>query len=150
VLNIKFIFKLAELDMMTGPGVGKLLLEGARVFIVERDGVKEVEAEVYIHVRGYSLARVTHLDIESPELNEFYPTEGGKFLPIIGIKDGIEMRMRGVKIRVIHPLLNSVLDVGGYTRTWVGGKKGGIYIGFRREEIRKLEKLSKERFGFPV
>lgn len=148
MLNIKFIFKFVGLDVLTGPGLGKLLLEGARVFIVKRDSVKEVEAEVYIHMKGYSLARVTHLDIESQELNEFYPDEGGNFLPIIGIEDGIEIRMRGAKIRVIHPLLNSVLDVGRYTRTWVGGKEGGIYIGFRKEEVRKLEKLGREHFGF--
>lgn len=62
---------------MTGPGPGKLLLEGAKVFVVEDGDTKEIEAEVYIHVKGYSLARVTHLDIESFELNRFYPKKGG-------------------------------------------------------------------------
>ncbi len=134
---------------MTGPGPGKLLLEGAKVFIIRDGDAEELEAKVYIHVKGYSLARVTHLDIESLKLNEFYPNKGGDFLPIIGIENGLEIRMRRFKIRVLHPLLNLVLGVGKYTRTWVGGKEGGIYIGFRKEEVRKLEKLSKEYFNFP-
>lgn len=57
--------------------------------------------------------------------------------------------MKRVKVRVIHPLLNQVLGMGEHTRTWVGGKEGGIYIGFKKEEIKKLEKLSKEYFNFP-
>jgi uncharacterized metal-binding protein len=51
---------------MSGPGIGKLLLEDVRVFVDN----KEIKADVYIHVKGFSLARVTHLDIESDELNK--------------------------------------------------------------------------------
>jgi uncharacterized metal-binding protein len=45
---------------------GKVLLENAQVFI---DG-KEIKADVYIHIKRFSLARVTHLNIESEELNK--------------------------------------------------------------------------------
>ena len=135
---------------MTGPAIGKLPLRGARVSILESGKFREIEAEVYIHVKGYSLARVTHLDIESPELNRVYPIKGGSFLPIIGIRNGIEIRTRKTRIRIVHPLLNEVLNVGEYTRTWVGGKIGGIYIGFRKGELEKLEKICEEYFKFPV
>ncbi len=40
---------------MTGPGEGKIKLG---------------KAEVYIHVKGKSRARITHIDIELPELNK--------------------------------------------------------------------------------
>jgi hypothetical protein len=40
------------------------------------------------------------------------------------------------------------LKKGEKTRTWVGGKEGGIYIGFKKEQIEKLEKIAREKFGF--
>ena len=40
---------------MTGPGAGKKLLRGAKV---------------YIHEKGKSYATVTHLDIEHPDINK--------------------------------------------------------------------------------
>jgi len=62
---------------MSGPGEGKKLIG---------------RAEVYIHEKGKSNARITHLDIELPELNEIVKPgeasyvqgkEGGVF---IGLK----------------------------------------------------------------
>ena len=62
---------------MSGPGYGKKLLG---------------KADVYIHEKGKSLARVTHIDIELPELNDIIKPnessyvqgkEGGVF---IGLK----------------------------------------------------------------
>jgi len=43
-----------------------------------------------------------------------------------------------------------VLEKNEKTRTWVGGKFGGIYIGFRKKEIEKLENLARERFNFQI
>ena len=43
--------------------------------------------------------------------------------------------------------LNQVLKPGEKTRTWVGGKYGGIYIGFRKAEVRKLENLALRLFN---
>ncbi len=40
---------------MTGPGYGKHELKGAKV---------------YIHEKGKSLARITHIDIEHPDINK--------------------------------------------------------------------------------
>ena len=40
---------------MTGPGPGKYLLKGAKV---------------YIHEKGKSFARITHIDIEHPDINK--------------------------------------------------------------------------------
>jgi len=39
---------------MSGPGEGKLELKGAKV---------------YVHVKGKSNARITHIDVEHPALN---------------------------------------------------------------------------------
>ncbi|MCW1301276.1 MAG: hypothetical protein QW507_01855 [Candidatus Nanoarchaeia archaeon] len=130
---------------MTGPAVGKILLNNCRIFIVERKR-KECEGEVYIHVKGFALARVTHLDIEAPELEQLL--KNGKFLSISGIVGGIRIKvMEGVWIEVVNPLLNDVLKIGERTRTWVGVKSGGIYIGFRKKHIEKLEALAR-KLGF--
>ena len=40
---------------MTGPGYGKKLLRGAKV---------------YVHEKGKSMARITHIDIEHPDINK--------------------------------------------------------------------------------
>lgn len=41
---------------MSGPGEGK---------------IKIGKADVYVHLKGKSEARITHIDVELPELNEF-------------------------------------------------------------------------------
>lgn len=65
---------------MSGPGPGKIKLG---------------TAEVYIHLKGYSNARITHIDIELDELNKIIESgeatyvqgkEGGVF---IGLKRGM-------------------------------------------------------------
>jgi len=134
----------SDIRCMTGPAYGKLKLEGAKIFV----GTKEIEGEVYIHVKGFALARVTHLDIEAKELEKFINGKG-EFLSIRGLKDGIEIKTsKGWKIKIFHKLLNKVLEKGEGTRTWVGKKEGGIYIGFRKEQVRRLEKIAKEDFKF--
>jgi len=127
---------------LTGPAEGKLPLE-CRV-ILYRDGEREVleGAQVYIHLKGYALARVTHLDVEHEALNRIYPPRGGSFQAIVGVDGGLEIRLPRGRIIVLNPLLNRVLAPGQVTRTWVGGKFGGIYVGFRKAEIGKLEELA--------
>jgi hypothetical protein len=132
---------------MTGPGEGKLLLKNAKVYLDN----KEIPAEVYIHVKGYSLARVTHLDIEHEILNEIIKPEKGYFYSIYGVEGGIKVKFGNQKfLLILHPFLTEVLKNGEKTRTWVGGKFGGIYIGFRKEQIVKLEKIAREKFNFPI
>lgn len=129
---------------MSGPGIGKLLLEDVRVFVDN----KEIKADVYIHVKGFSLARVTHLDIESDELNKILKPKEGGFFSIHGIDGGIEIKFEKNRVKVLNEVLSEVLKKGEKTRTWVGGKEGGIYIGFKKEQIEKLEKIAREKFGF--
>ncbi|MCX8175699.1 MAG: hypothetical protein N3E48_00510 [Candidatus Bathyarchaeota archaeon] len=134
---------------MTGPAYGKISIP-AEVFLIYPDGgvVNLNEASVYIHVKGYALARVTHLDVEDEALGKLLPQGGGKFLNIIGVADGLEIRMNGgLKVKVKSQILTEVLKLGEKTRTWVGGKTGGIYVGFKRPEVRKLEKIAKEKYA---
>lgn len=122
---------------MTGPGEGKIALD-AKVFLND----KSIEAEVYIHKKGFSRAAVTHLDIESPELN-IMESKGG-FFDIIGTGSGIEIDIQKDIVRIESQALAQVLPEGKKTRTWVGQKLDGIFVGFKRNEMLKLEEVVEE------
>lgn len=74
---------------MSGPGEGK---------------IKIGKADVYIHVKGKSNARITHIDIELKALN-----------------------------KILKPGENS----------YVGAKEGGVFLGLKKEMIKRAERLAK-------
>jgi hypothetical protein len=140
---------------MTGPAVGKLKLE-AEVFL-EPGHFKLDGASVFIHLKGYSLARVTHLDIEHEALDNLIPPKRGGLHRIEGVRGGISIKLKNPKetsrgiiksVRVKCSHLNSILKPGEITITWVGGKAGGIYIGFRKPQIALMERLAREKLGW--
>jgi hypothetical protein len=144
---------------LTGPARGKLGLE-ALVCLTDGEEVELEDSFVYIHVKGYSLARVTHLDIEHELLDNLIPPKRGALHEISGFKGGVEIRLQrekeivhcGRRLRLKRILvkclpMNEILKDGQRTRTWVGGKFGGIYIGFRKPQIVRMERLAKEKFG---
>ena len=124
---------------MTNPAEGKLLLD-AQVYLNDA----ELEnAHVYVHLKGFARATVTHLDIEHPALSGLIPPKVRTFLWIVGIENGILIRMENDdRVKVICPLLNLVLEKGEKTKTCVGGKYKGWFIGFRKREMLKLEALA--------
>ena len=124
---------------MTGPGEGKLALDAK----VRLNAEELPNVNVYIHLKGYSRATVTHLDIEHPKLNSIIPPKAKTSNWIIGIENGILIiTSKDDKVQIIHLLLNKVLSRGEKTRTLVGGKFGGVFIGFRKREISKLEQIA--------
>jgi hypothetical protein len=127
---------------LTGPAEGKLKIEASVILLKGNSRSKLENVDVYVHLKGYALARVTHLDIEHEALNSLIPPKGGKFLIVIGVDGGLEIRFNNIRLLVLNPLLNRILEPGFKTRTWVGGKFGGIYIGFRKNEVSKLERLA--------
>lgn len=144
---------------MTGPAGGKLGLNAGVYLRSEEGKVKLEDALVYIHVKGHARARVTHLDIEHDILDNIIPPKRGRFLTIHGVEGGIRIdlgkpkevnlndeRIEVERITVLHPHLSKVLEPNQKTRTWVGGKFGGIYIGFRKGEIAKLERIAETKF----
>ncbi len=135
---------------MTGPGAGKIPLK-AKVTLIGPENL-EVSAEVYLHVKGYSLARVTHLDIEFPGAESLI-RGNGEFLTLIGIKDGFmidfgnfrKFNKRKFKyLKLAAPELKDLLPAPERTRAFIGRKYGGIFIGFRKDYIKKLEDLARK------
>ncbi|HDS45314.1 MAG TPA: hypothetical protein ENN68_04350 [Methanomicrobia archaeon] len=117
---------------------GKVPLEATVVLNAE----ELTGARVYLHLKGYARATVTHLDLEHPGLAGLIPPKARTFCWIIGIADGILIRTEGNDtVKVLSPQLTTVLPQGLKTKTCVGGKATGLFIGFRRRELRKLEAL---------
>ena len=145
---------------MTGSIKGKLKID-ANVYFLSKDGeVKLEDVSVYVHVKGYARARVTHLDIEDGVVKKLIYRGRGNFLDIRGVVGGIivqakmerELEVAGKSLKVwglevVNSDLNTILAVGETTRTWVGRKYDGVYIGFRKNEVLKLEKMALEKFG---
>ncbi len=75
---------------MTGVGYGKKELKGAKV---------------YVHEKGKSRARITHIDIEHPDIN-----------------------------KILKPKES----------TYAAGKKGGCFIGLKKEMLKRAEKFLKK------
>jgi len=121
---------------------------------------RKIDAKVYIHLKGYARARVSHIDVEKIGLGNVIRRGRGNFLEIRGLEKSLEVVLREKReiilngeeltvssIIVTNPLLNKVVTVGESTRAWVGRKYDGIYIGFRKAELEKLEKVGFEDFG---
>jgi hypothetical protein len=126
---------------MTDPSEGKLPLE-AQVYL--NDAELE-DAHVYVHLKGFARATVTHLDIEHPSLSGLIPPKVRTFIWIVGIENGILIRTeKDDTVKVVCLLLNQILPRGEKTKTCVGGKPTGLFIGFRRRELDKLKELAEQ------
>jgi len=117
--------------------------------------VEITPCDVFVHVKGYSRARVTHVDIESPVLN--IRSRGGTYAYIYGISRGFRVVPKvkiaagtlAIKELVIRWEGPPFLKPGESSIAFLGFKVGGIYIGFKKELISKLEKYCKEKGVLP-
>jgi len=148
---------------VTGPAPGKILLNAKVYLLGSRRVDVSSETEVYLHVKGYSLARVTHLDIENSLLNQILPPKTHQYLKILGVPGGIRVMLNKItrvslnndsvvvnSIDVLCEDLADLLKVGESTIAYVGGKYGGIFIGFKKKYVTKLEEKAIERGVNPL
>lgn len=136
---------------MTGPGEGKIPLK-SRVFLFSGRSKAELRCSVYLHVKGYSMARVTHVDVEADELNELLPPGGSTYAVVYTVGKELRVKLResgspgGRGGRASEVSIECPELVGALAPmrsvAYVGGKEGGIFIGFRREFVRRLEELA--------
>jgi len=137
---------------MTGPAEGKISLNGVVEFKTV-SGSQSIDCDIYLHVKGYSLARVTHVDLENPVLNELLPPKKSLYLPFriksskieIILRDKVYMKSLGTHVHrliIYCPILASSLGEGVKSSVYIGGKYGGIFLGFKKEYVRRLESLA--------
>jgi len=143
---------------VTGPGEGKVLLE-ALVELCSKSRCIPVECDVYLHVKGYSLARVTHVDLEADIFNEVikprksqycrYSVSNGRIY--VYLREQVYVNSLNIMVRKIKVTCKELADaIGEGTRSWVyvGGKYGGVFLGFKKPQVEKLERLAVE-LGVP-
>lgn len=73
---------------MTGPGEGKKLLRGAKV---------------YIHEKGKSFARITHIDVEHPMINKIIKPKEATYCG--GKKGGCFIGLKKVMLKRVEKLI---------------------------------------------
>ncbi len=126
-------------------GVGKIPIEDAEIYL---DGQKLEEAKVFVHIKGYSRARVTHIDVEHPSLKKVIPPRHSDY-PLVKWSEEVEIPVKGhviiLKSKTIAQVLQNMND-----NLYVGGKGKGIFFGFHKEQIRRLEVFGIERGVPPI
>ncbi len=137
---------------MTGPGPGKIRVR-AQVVIVRRGEAKVLEGvQVYLHLKGWSRAPITHIDVEYPGLEELV---GGPGRGVYGVVEGVAAGFRFtpfqgewlIEVRGLGDPILSVFQQGERSYGYAGGKKGGIYIGFKRFILERLEEIAARVYG---
>lgn len=125
-----------EAEVWVIRGLQKYLLQGTQVFL---------------HVKGYSLARVTHVDVEHELLNQIVPPRRAKYLPFkvregfmviaLGSSYTVKLDGRVIEVNAIVIKSSELARILGRVedRVYVGGKVGGIFLGFHKPLIEKLE-----------
>jgi len=127
---------------MTGPAKGKIPLD---VEVLFED--RKIKCDVYIHVKGFSRAYVTHIDIEgfnaSGNRNRIPAVViGGKNRITLILMEDIKIgKIRGRKLKILG--LN-LLPSGEKSGAYVGIKDGGLFVGFRKELVRFLEDIARD------
>ncbi|RLE74097.1 MAG: hypothetical protein DRJ44_08015 [Thermoprotei archaeon] len=150
LLDEKFLRR----EILTGPGEGKIPLN-AKIKLCSRNKCVSIECDVYLHVKGYSLARVTHVDIEEKILNEIVKPKKSQYCfykvnddsVCIYLRNPIYSKSLNILVRRIIIESKELAEaLGESTRSWVfvGGKYGGIFLGFKKEQMEKLEQLARK------
>ncbi len=123
-------------------GVGKIPIEDAKVYL---DGSLLPGAKVFVHIKGYSRARVTHVDVEDPSLKKVIPPRHSDY-PSVVWSTKVEIPVKGHILVLESETLGKILKMQG--NLYVGGKGKGVFLGFHKEQIRELEAFGTSK-GIP-
>ncbi len=115
---------------MTGPAVGKIRVGGKEITFLSSRKI-ERDVDVYIHLKGYSLARVTHLDVE---YGEFWKHIEDGFMKIVGVSGGILVIPKDKKVycKVLFEFANEIVGINEETWGFVGRKEGDFILDLGR------------------
>ncbi len=112
---------------------GKIKVRG-KVFL---DNVELINANVYIHIKGYSRARVTHIDVQDPEIRKIILPHHSAYPEISWDSSTVNIPVKGHNLKIINDTLGKLIKLNG--NIYVGGKGRGIFLGLHKEQIKKLE-----------
>ncbi|MEM0139512.1 MAG: transferase [Ferroplasma sp.] len=115
---------------------GKIEVEGT-VFL---DGIKLQDARIFIHVKGYGRARITHIDIEDPALKKVILPRHSDYPEILWESCEVEIPVKGHILKIVSNVLGNLIKLNG--NIYVGGKGKGVFLGLHKEQIIELEKYA--------
>ena len=133
---------------MTGPAIGKVPVDVE--VTLYNNHIWRPSVNAYIHIKGFSLARVTHLDLENDEFNFENKTKGFGAI-IVGRYNGFVVVIREPLIKGKHRYTRvevkglNIIEKGRRIGGYLGLKEGGIFIGFKKEILQRLEEIAREK-----
>ncbi len=137
---------------MTGPGPGKIRIDCEKVNIIKGKARYCIVPDVYIHVKGYSYARVTHLDIEYSNIEKILGIHIREIVPAFVKKFTNFIMLKSWKIfttmEIYSKTLLELIPPGYEGGCVIGGKQDGIFVGFKKEILRILEEYC-TKLGWP-
>jgi hypothetical protein len=101
------------------------------------DGVRLENAVTFIHIKGYGRARVTHVDIEDKKFNKILPPRHSDYPEVVWNSDTVKIPVKGHELVIISKTLGAIINLDG--KLYVRGKGKGIFFGFHKEQIQKIE-----------
>jgi hypothetical protein len=114
---------------------------GGKVWL---DG-NEIDAKLFLHVRGYNRARVTHIDVEGEKIKGLIRPRHSVY-PEVKWKDKVRIPIYDHVLILEIPEIR--LEFKG--NLYVGGKGKGIFLGFHREQIKILEEIARQKGVVPI
>ena len=132
---------------MTGPCKGKVPIKVE--VTLYNNHIWKVDVDAYIHIKGYALARITHLDLESDELKFENKVEGYGAI-IVGKENGFVVIPREPLVKGKHRYTKikisglNIIEKGKRVGGYLGLKEGGIFVGFKKEILQRLEEIARK------
>lgn len=110
------------------------------------DGVRLENAVTFMHIKGYGRARVTHVDIEDKKFNKILPPRHSDYPEVVWNSDTVKIPVKGHELVIISKTLGGIINLDG--KLYVRGKGKGIFFGFHKEQIQKIEEYATD-LGIP-
>lgn len=139
--------------------IGKIEF-GADVIIYKTDGeVVATSTQLYVHLKGFQGARSTHLDLaNSTIINALKLRRGGIYALMTNNDDVIEIHVSkqdsnliGIsKLRIRSPLFINLQTSDTGEWIWIGVKEGNLIINLKKEHIRAIENIIKEKYPLAI
>ncbi len=101
------------------------------------DGARLENAVVFIHVKGYGRARVTHIDIEDRKFNKILPPRHSDYPEVVWNSSTVKIPVKDHELIIVSKTLGDIIHLNG--KLYIRGKGKGIFFGLHREQIKKIE-----------
>ncbi len=113
---------------------GKIPINGK----IKLDDTPLPDAKIYLHIKGYARARVTHIDIEDPAFRKVILPRHSDYPEVDWNKSKVIIPFKGHTMYLTSTTLGKIIKLKG--NLYVGGKGKGIFLGFHKEQLIELEK----------